>query len=113
MKSNNQTFWWKIKEKEILTILKSKAEGLTSQEAENRLRTGGTNIIGGQKPRSAIKILTSQLRNWLILMLLGASMVSFFLGAHIDGVVIIALVLLSVAFGFFQEYKAEKIISDL
>lgn len=109
----NSPKWWQLKENQIYSEIKTSAGGLGLQEAENRLTQNGLNIVGNQKPRSALTILSYQLKNWLILMLMGAAIVSFFLGESLDGIVIITLVFLSTIFGFFQEYKAEKVIADL
>jgi len=113
MGDENLNKWWIKDEKEILSELKTSEQGLTSEEVKKRLNKYGPNLIGSQKPRSALSILFYQLKNWLIIMLLGASVISFFLGENLDGSVIISLVLLSVFFGFIQEYKAEKVIADL
>lgn len=113
MEDNTSPKWWNIKTNEILHDLKSSENGLSEDEASARIEKTGLNIIGSQKPPSAVSILTAQFKNWLVLMLLGAAILSFFLGQGLDGTVIIVLVVLSVFFGFYQEYKAEKVISDL
>lgn len=109
----NSFKWWNISESDTCSVLKTSSDGLDSTNAESRLSIYGLNIIGNQKPKSALTILSYQFKNWLILMLFGASIVSFFLGEKFDGIVIISLVLISAIFGFIQEYKAEKVISGL
>jgi len=104
---------WQINETKIFTYAKTSPNGLNGQDAEDRLQKYGQNIVGGGKARSPWTILISQFKNWLIIMLLCASVVSFFLGASLDGMVIILLVVLSSLFGFVQEHKAEKVIGDL
>jgi P-type Mg2+ transporter len=105
--------WCKESEKKILETLNSSPKGLTREEAEKRLKTYGDNKLSNQKPRSFLVILSSQFKNWLIVMLLGAAFLSFFLGESLDGIVIIVMVMLSVVFGFLQEYKAERVVDDL
>lgn len=113
MESNSNIKWWKLDKNEVLAKTKSTDKGLAATEAEKRLKENGLNILGHQKPPSPFSIFLNQLKNWLVIMLLGAAVLSFFLGQSLDGLVIIVLVTLSVFFGFFQEYKAEKVISDL
>ena len=113
MENNKEIKWWNLEKNQILTNLNTSIDGLKSQEAKVRLQKSGLNIIGQKNPRTAVKILIEQFKNWLIIILLIASALSFFLGENIEGIVIITLVLLSVFFGFIQEFKAEKVIKDL
>jgi P-type Mg2+ transporter len=113
MEEKEDVKWWKLDSHKINGALKTTSEGLSSKEASDRLDKYGSNIFGSQKPPSAFSILMNQFKNWLVIMLVGAAILSFFLGEKLDGIVIIVLVTLSAAFGFFQEFKAQKVISDL
>src|SRR3990167_10736524 len=104
---------WNLNGDRVLELLQTSDDGLSTEEAIKRFEKYGDNIIGEKKPPSAIKIFFNQFKSWLILILLSASILSFYLGEHIDALVIIFLVLLSVTFGFLQEYKANKTIFDL
>lgn len=86
---------------------------MSSNEAETRLKKYGENVLVERQKRTAIKIVLSQFENWLMVLLIVASMVDFYLGERIDSIVILGIVLLSVFFGFFQEYRAEKILEKL
>ena len=54
-----------------------------------------------------------QFKNVLILILLGATAISFFLGHGIESIVIAIIVLFAVGLGFVQEYRAERAIEAL
>ena len=105
--------WWSIDTDLILDKLQTRRSGLSETIAKERLKKFGLNNFGTDKKSSFIKILVSQFENWLTLILVIASFVSFMLGERIDSIVILSLVVLSAVFGFVQEYKAEKTLLKL
>ncbi|KKQ43966.1 MAG: ATPase, P-type (Transporting), HAD superfamily, subfamily IC [Candidatus Woesebacteria bacterium GW2011_GWA1_37_8] len=95
-----EDLWWKYKRSEIFEKLKSSNEGLTATDAEKRLLKYGLNtIVSKSKIPSFIKILVSQFSSWLVIILIIASLVSFFLGEPLDSAVIMSYVILSAVFG--------------
>ncbi len=88
-------------------------KGLSSSEAKLALKTYGKNEIKIKKRFVAPKIFISQLFSFLNLILIFASLFSFFIGDNVDGSLILAIVFLTAIFGFFQEYQAEKSIERL
>ncbi|MBS3069568.1 cation-transporting P-type ATPase [Candidatus Micrarchaeota archaeon] len=95
------------------SLLGSSHSGLSQQEAQKRISTYGRNILVETKPPQWPKLLLAQFNNILIIMLIVAAGLSFYVGKQIDGVVIFIAVVLSVLFGFLQEYKAESALSAL
>ncbi len=92
----------------------SKIVGLSDIEALRRLREFGPNEITDISKTSPYKILFRQVRKNLILyLLLAAAIVSFFVGKDVTGYAIIGVIVLVIATGFIQEYRAEKAISAL
>ena len=87
--------------------------GLSGKEAEKRLDKFGRNEIIKKRKFSSLKILFSQFVNFLIIILILASIVSFVAGKTTTGFVILAIVVLNVFLGFFMEYRAEKSIAAL
>ena len=106
-------FWHTLKQDEINAALETSPQGLTSAEAAKRLAEIGPNEIQAAKRISAFEILLAQFKNVLILILLGATIISLFLGHGIESVVIAVIVLFAVALGFVQEYRAERAIEAL
>lgn len=95
-------------------------KGLSLYEAKKRLEKYGKNEITRTKSVSPWKILFTQFASPLILMLIGAVIISLFVGvvpggefSFTDTSLILIIVLLCVFSGFFQEYKAEKTIEAL
>ena len=82
--------------------------GLSAPEAVERLAKTGPNELRRGEAISPLAILAGQFRSLVIWVLIGAALVSTALGELIDGLAIIAIVLLNALIGFFQEYRAER-----
>src|SRR5262245_27604586 len=82
--------------------------GLSAQEAVNRLAQDGSNALRKGEAVSPLTILVGQFSSLVIWVLIGAAVVSGMLGEMIDGIAIIAIVLLNAIVGFIQEYRAER-----
>lgn len=86
---------------------------LTSQEAAQRLKTYGPNILTETSSHSPVSIFFEQFKSVLVLMLMAGAGLSFLLGDKLDGILILAIVFLNAILGFVQEYKAEKALVAL
>jgi P-type Ca2+ transporter type 2C len=93
--------------------LQTQPAGLTSQEAENRLKQYGENEIKQGKQIDPLKIFFAQFHNFVVYILLVALTISFALGESVDAIVIGIIIVLNSVFGFVQEFKAEKSIEAL
>jgi len=100
-------------ELETLKELNTSIEWLSEKEAEQRILSNWKNEITSEKKISALKIFVNQFKSALILILIGATIVSAVIWEVVDAVVIVAIVILNSVFGFIQEYKAEKAIESL
>jgi Ca2+-transporting ATPase len=88
-------------------------QGLPPQEAAARLQQWGPNELRKGQAVSPLAILAGQFRSLVIWVLIGAALVSMALGELVDGVAILAIVLLNAVIGFFQEYRAEQAVAAL
>ena len=88
-------------------------KGLSDREAEILLEKYGENVLASEKRENAAKIFVSQFRDLLTLILLGASVISLFIGELADSFTIMAIVFLNALLGFSQEYKTEKTLEKL
>lgn len=93
---------------ELLLRLGSSHSGLSSREAELRLRQYGRNEIAKKKKRTATVEFIHHFRSPLVIILLFAGLISGFVGEATDAVIIFSIVLMSVFLDFYQESKAEK-----
>ena len=87
--------------------------GLSSEEAQERLDTYGENKLKSRPKKSLITIFFSQMKNMLIYVLLGATVITIFIGEYVDAVIILSVVILNAVIGVVQEHKAGKAIEAL
>ncbi|MDR6227168.1 Ca2+-transporting ATPase [Desmospora profundinema] len=87
--------------------------GLKAGEAESRLRRVGPNQLAEGKRLSLIALLLNQFKDFMVLVLLAATLVSGLLGEYTDAIAIIAIVVLNAVLGFVQEFRAERSLSAL
>ncbi len=98
---------------EALEALGSSHKGLSSAEAEKRLKEHGPNVITEEDRIHPLKIFLDQFRSPLVWILIAAMAISFAVKERIDFYVIGAIVVINAFLGFLQEYKAEKSIIAL
>ena len=93
---------------EAFQRLGSSAIGLTTEEAEARLRSVGPNEVAHEVRHTVLGEIVSRSMNPLNLLLLTLAATSFFIGDERAAIVIAIMVLLSVSLGFFQEHRSTK-----
>ncbi len=96
----------------ILDELSTQKTGLSSEEAERRLKEQGHNILV-EKKQNIFFVFLSQFKSPLILLLLIAAIISFFIQNVTEGIIILFIMLLGVMLDFFQEYSANKAMIKL
>lgn len=87
--------------------------GLTQEEAENRLRTYGPNLVSAGRRRSRASMLLSYFKSPLVIILVLAGAISAFVGELVNAGIIFFVVGMSVVLGFYQEAKAEDTAATL
>lgn len=87
--------------------------GLTKEEVNKRLKIYGPNALKEPPPRRLISMFFDQLKEVLVLILIGAAVVSGALGEWEDTIVILIIVILNAALGVFQENKSEQALKAL
>jgi len=88
-------------------------QGLTRQEAENRLRKFGPNELT-EKPRPGfLALLWAQFNNYLVIILIVAALIALALGEWVDSIAIMIIVVLNAVVGVIQESKAEQALAAL
>lgn len=103
----------KSQEEAIAEFNTNQASGLTLQEAQARLAKYGENKLKGKPKKSLIALFFAQLQDMLIYVLLGAAVITVYIGEYVDAVIILLVVILNAVIGVVQEYKAEKAIEAL
>lgn len=88
-------------------------QGLSSRQAQRLLESHGENAVGAHKKAGALKVFAGQFRDVLIMILLGATVLSVLMGEAGEALTIIAIVFLNAVLGFLQEYKTERTLEKL
>lgn len=97
----------------VEAALETSPSGLSKDEAKRRLEEFGPNVLQEKKGPSALRIFAEQFKNYLILILIAATIIAVFLGDFTDALVISVVIILNTLLGFYQEYRAEKSIEAL
>ncbi len=106
--------WYKKAKEEILSQLNtSMNEGLSQQEVEKRLMKYGPNELKEEAKKSFASKLIAQFKDFLVIILIIASIISFAVGEKADAIVILAIVIINAFLGLYQEGKAEKALDAL
>lgn len=87
--------------------------GLSNNEAEERLKKYGLNELEEKGKSSIWSKIAAQFKDFLVLILIGASIISMAVGEVTDSIVIIAIVIINATLGIIQEGKAEKSLEAL
>jgi Ca2+-transporting ATPase len=93
--------------------LKVNDNGLTAEDAKQRLIEHGPNELKKEKGKSPLKLLLGQFTNVLMIILLLAIGLSIAVGEVTDALIILAIVIASAILGFTQEYRSEKAVEAL
>ncbi|MCJ7763249.1 HAD-IC family P-type ATPase, partial [Candidatus Bathyarchaeota archaeon] len=117
---SNSKSYHALKIEEALNGLNVSENGLSQEEAQQRLTTYGPNELKKEKGKSPIKLFLSQFTDILMIILLIAMFLSLGLGIYensieeiYSAIIIFAIVIASAALGFTQEYRSEKAVDAL
>ena len=108
-----QASFWSVPSSELLHHLQTTPQGLTSDEARQRLLRYGSNLLKPKKKSDALTLLLAQFKSPIILILIFAAGLSFFLHNPIDATIILVIVLVSGLLGFWQERGAVNAVEKL
>ncbi len=112
MDQNFQSFW-SISTTELLNKLQAKTDGLTTYEANERLKSFGANRLKPKKNSDILTLLIGQFKSPIIIILLLATGLSLFLHNIVDASIIFTIVVISGLLGFWQEYGASNAVAKL
>ncbi|MDI9623690.1 MAG: calcium-transporting P-type ATPase, PMR1-type [Methanothermobacter sp.] len=98
---------------EVLKELSTSKDGLSSEEAKKRLLKYGENELVEEKKEGPLRLFLNQFMDVLIILLIVAALVSYFIGDLLDSTVILFVVVVNAIIGFMQEYRAEKAMEKL
>ncbi len=113
-----ERIWHNLSVSEVIESLNSGTQGLTGEEAERRLAQFGPNELTEKGKKPQWMLFLEQFKNFLIIILLIAAIVSGVLaitgeGDIWDPILIVVIVLFAAGLGFFQESRSEKAMEAL
>ncbi|MEJ1160934.1 cation-translocating P-type ATPase [Prosthecomicrobium sp. N25] len=113
MAAEGGTAWHALEAADVFARLSTTAGGLGAEEAEERLARHGPNRLPSPPRPGAIRRLVAQVRNPLVLVLVGAAAVSAAIGHPTDALVTLGVVVVNALIGFLQEGRAERALDAI
>lgn len=110
---NQKESWHSMPIDEILKKLNTTEDGLSDKEAEERLKKYGYNELNNKKRKTILELIWKEIVDPMILILIGASLLSFILNEWVEGFVILFIVFVNTIISVVQERKAEASIEAL
>jgi Mg2+-importing ATPase len=105
--------FWNTPAAQQLQQLTTTAQGLSQADAEQRIKRYGANQLNNKKQTGNVRLFFAQFKSSIILILLFATGLSFFLHDRVDAAIILTIVLISGLLGFWQEKGAASAIEKL
>lgn len=114
MKKNKEKFFYQMNIDESIEKLKSDLiNGLSEKEANIRIKKYGLNKLNEGKKKPVIFRFFDQFKDLMIIMLICAALLSYYLNDFRGGTILLMIVFINALVGFYQEFKAEKILESL
>lgn len=105
----SQLFWHQLDRKELVDTLNSSEEsGLSIEAVNERLAEHGWNELAETKKLSPLTLFLNQFKDFMVLVLMGATLISGLLGEYLDAITILAILVINAVLGFIQEFRAER-----
>lgn len=105
--------WHLISKHDLFEMLETGQEGLSHIKAEERYSEHGPNEIVREKKDPLWLKFIKQFRDFMIIVLLAAALISGIMGDVKDTIIILLIVFINAVIGFIQEYRAEKAVEAL
>lgn len=105
--------WHALESSAVLKHLEVQNDGLSSEEVEKRLVHYGPNQLREAQRPGFFALLWAQLNNFVVILLIAASVISALLGDYVEAAAIMAIVVLNSILGIVQEQRAEQALAAL
>ena len=109
----HESDFWSVPVEELIVKLQTKIEGLTADEADQRILRYGDNLLKPKKRNDTFTLFINQFKSPLTIILIFAVGLSFFVHDRTNALIILAIVLASGLLGFFQEVSAAGAVEKL
>lgn len=105
--------FYKKTELEVMKLLDVTEKGLSDKEVTNHRIKYGYNELEEKDKKSGLQIFFEQFKDFLVLILLGAALISAFLGKFESTIVIMVVITINAILGTVQHIKAEQSLNSL
>ncbi|MDD1732905.1 MAG: magnesium-translocating P-type ATPase, partial [Methanothrix sp.] len=105
--------FWSLADEELLRLLDATEAGLDEKEAQKRLKQYGANLLKPSKRLHSLSLLFSQFKSPIILLLIFAAILSFYLHEVTGASIILIIISISGLLGFWQERRAADAVAGL
>jgi len=109
----NDIPWWSLEMEQLAREIDASPAGLSSAEAAARLQREGANALHGEDGARILPLIGRQLGSPIVLILIAAALLSFFMHDATDGVIILLIVFASGMLGIWQEFRAATAVASL
>ncbi|GIQ67679.1 calcium-translocating P-type ATPase, SERCA-type [Xylanibacillus composti] len=110
----SQRRWYQYSAEETAAIQRvDPRKGLTAAEVQDRQAEYGPNVLSEGKSISPLALFLNQFKDFMVLVLMGATLVSGLLGEYLDAITIVAIIIMNGILGFVQEFRAERSLRAL
>jgi len=105
--------WHQMDTGKVMEAFQTSVQGLSSSSASTLLKQFGPNQLEEKKKKTVIMMFLDQFKDFMILVLITAAVISGVIGELSDTIAIVVIVVLNAVIGFVQEYRAEKALAAL
>jgi Ca2+-transporting ATPase len=112
-KKYDELEWYSLEAEKVLNHLEVYEQGLSSEQVGIRLEQYGPNQLNEAPRAGFLEILWGQLNNFVVILLIIASLISALLGDYVEASAIMAIVILNAVLGIVQEQRAEQALAAL
>jgi len=105
--------WHQMDSGKVMDAFQTSTQGLSSGSASTLLKQFGPNQLEEKKKNTVIMMFLDQFKDFMILVLITAAVISGVIGELSDTIAIVVIVVLNAVIGFIQEYRAEQAMAAL
>ncbi|MGG1514735.1 calcium-translocating P-type ATPase, SERCA-type [Paenibacillus oryzisoli] len=110
----SQEKWYQLNSEDVLRLQQvNMQQGLPWEEAWRRQAEVGRNELSEGQRISPLSLLLNQFKDFMVLVLLGATLISGLLGEYLDAITIVIIIVMNGILGFTQEFRAERSLRAL
>lgn len=113
MTEDEHTIWHDKPVEQVFKQLETSSDGLCGNEARQRIKQFGPNVVQKKPAETPLKILWRQLQNPLIYVLVASTVLTLVMGKVTDGIVVLSVIVINTVIGFVQEFQADRTIRGL